>query len=709
MTSFIRAPHSGYQRGWRRMLVDMEIPSWEDAFLSLFDPIAEADLYSRAGVTSVMLSCKALTGLCFWSTKVGKMHPAIGGRDVVGETLVALGERAIAPCAYYSAIHDNWAYEAHPDWRFEPISPRHPSPSPHDRHGLCCPNNPGYRKYIADQIADLFGRYEFDCAFCDMTFWPGVCGCRHCRERFRTEAGAEIPETIRWTSAEWCDFQSARERWIGEFQAFVTDAIRRARPGIAVYHNFATGPHAWIRGLPFTVTEHSDFLGGDLYGDAVEQLVITKLMNGLSRSRPVEYMTFVTTNSYEHVRLKSIENMRSQVLRARSECAASLFIDAVDPVGTANEGVYERVREAFEPSVDFEAHLGGEPVEDVAVYFSSDSKMNYAENGSWVGDERVGWGPYPHLQAVRGASRILQRSHLPFGIITRRQINDLDRYQVVVLPNVARMDASEVAAVRDYVRRGGRVYASGYTSLVETRGVQHDDFMLADIFGLHLETEETGRIVYARPTTERVQALLEPQRYLTADPLPGALAGGVLKVRADRGSRILAMLSLPYRHPEMGHVSERNWASIHSSPPWEDTTFPVLIERRHGAGRVVYCTLDIEREDADANDRLFAGLIRDLLGRDWSLQCETHPAVWVSAFRRPEDRTIRISLLNSPPALVPTATVRLRPPGGARFVRLEEIPSGRPIRFQTASDGTLRCTIRRPPELTMLVASYRAR
>jgi hypothetical protein len=378
----------------------------------------------------------------------------------------------------------------------------------------------------------------------------------------------------------------------------------------------------------------------------------------------------------------------------------------VDPVGTANEGVYERVREAFESSVDLEAHLGGEPVEDVAVYFSSDSKMSFAENGSWVADERVGWGSYPHLQAVRGASRILQRSHLPFGIVTRRQLDDLDRYGVIVLPNVARMDRLEVAAIRHYVERGGRLYASGYTSLVETRGVLHDDFMLADIFGVHLDSEEPGRVVYARPTTRRVQALLEPQRYLTADPLPGALAGGILNVRADRGSRILAMLSLPYRHPEMGHVSERNWASIHSSPPWEDTNTPVLVERRHGAGRVVYSTLDIERENADANDRLFAGLIWDLLGRNWSLRCETHPAVWVSAFRKPEDRTVRISLLNSPPALVPKATIRLRPPEGARFVRLEEIPSGRPIRYRTGSDGTIGCTIRRPSELTMLVASY---
>jgi hypothetical protein len=685
------------------MLVDMEIPGWEDRFLTEFDPIAKADLYARAGLQSVMYVCKALTGFCFWPTKVGAMHPGLGGRDVVGETLAALRERGIAPCAYYSAIYDNWAYETYPAWAVEPILARHQEPSPHDRHGLCCPNNPGYREYIAAQIADLLDRYDFDCAFVDMTFWPGVCGCRHCRDRFRAEDSSEFPEKIDWTSPDWCAFQAARERWIGDFHRHVTDAMRRSRPGIAVYHNFAPAPHNWVLGVPFTVTEHSDFLGGDLYGDAMEQLVLTKLMNNLSSSLPVEYMTFATPTPMEHVQLKRPDHMRSQVLGALSQSAAFMFIDAVDPVGTANPRVYDRVREAFEPSVAFEPHLGGDPIEDVAVYFSSESKMSLAESGSFH-DSVFGSDPYPHLQAVRGASRILQRAHVPFGIITRRQLGDLGRYRVLVLPNVSRMDASEVKAVRDYVQGGGHLYASGYTSVVETKGVRHEDFMLADVFGVHLEGEELGRVMFAKPATAKVEALLDPQQYLSSGPLPGPLAGGVLRVRPARGTKVLATLSLPYGHPAMGTIAERNWASIHASPPWDDTETPVMVERRHGSGRVVYSSFDIERQDADANDRFFAALIEDLLGSEWSMRCDTHPEVWVTAFRDPEDRAVRVSLLNSPPAVVPAATIRLRPPPGTRFVSVEEVPAGRPVRFRTGADGTLRCTLRRLPELTMLVA-----
>jgi hypothetical protein len=288
-------------------------------------------------------------------------------------------------------------------------------------------------------------------------------------------------------------------------------------------------------------------------------------------------------------------------------------------------------------------------------------------------------------------------------VIARQQLDELDRYRVIVLPNVQRMDESEVEALRAYVKRGGRIYASGYTSLVETRGVRHDDFMLADLFGVHLESEENGTVAFAQPATAKVRAMLDPQRYLTAEPLPGSLAGGLLRLRADRGTRVLATLSLPYGQREM-RDADRNWASIHSSPPWDDTRTPVLVERRHGAGRMIYSSLDIEGEESDANDRLFAGLIDGLLDKDWSVRCETHPAVWVTAFRGPEDGTVRVSLFNGPAALVSKATLRLRPPNGTRFVAMEEAPSGRSIPFRLGTDGTLRCTLRRLPELTMIVA-----
>lgn len=699
---------SDYQQGWRRMLVDMEIPAWDERFLSEYDPIAMADLYLRARATAVMFVCKTLNGWCFWPTRVGEMHPRLEGRDVVGETIAALRERDIAACAYYSVIFDNHPAERHPDWQVTPrrVSFKQEFDGPEQRHGLCCPNSPGYRAYVADQIADLYGRYEFGASFCDMTFWPTVCRCDSCRTRYREEEGAEIPETVDWTSPQWCAFQAARERWIDDFTRHVSDAMRAQQPEISVYHNFALGPVHWICGVPFSVTEHCDFLGGDLYGDDVEQLVVMKLMHSLSRSRPAEFMTFATTDATEHIRLKSREQLRAQVTAAAAESTAFMYIEAIDPVGTAADDTYGLVGEAYEALVPFEAELGGEPLEDVGVYFSDASKMSFAENGQrW--DDFSPELDYPHLRALRGACRALQRAHVPFGVITRRQLPELDRFRVLVLPDVQRMDADEVAAVRAYVERGGRVYASRYTSLVETRGVRHDDFMLADVLGVHLEAEEPSGVVYAKPEGPATTGWLHPQRLLTVEPGAGALAGGLLRLRAAPEATALATLTLPYAHPRVGSFDDRDWASIHSFPPERDTGEPFVVEHRLGAGRAIYSAAAIEAQGDDASERLFAALVVErLLGADAAIRCDAHPTVWLSAFREPGD-ALRIALRNGPPAVVTPARLRVRPPAGRCWVALEQLPSGAALPFEL-DDGTLRCELAQVPELTMLRARHAA-
>ena len=67
-----------YQKRYRRMLLDMHIPDWDEAFLSEYDPKQMAELYERARGNEVMLYCQSHVGLCNWPTKTGKMHAGLG-------------------------------------------------------------------------------------------------------------------------------------------------------------------------------------------------------------------------------------------------------------------------------------------------------------------------------------------------------------------------------------------------------------------------------------------------------------------------------------------------------------------------------------------------------------------------------------------------------------------------------------------------------
>jgi hypothetical protein len=443
------------------MLLDMHIPDWDPSFLSRYDPAHVASLYERADVSSVMLYCNSHAGLTYWPT--AEMHPGVRGRDVVGDLLHHVHEKGIAACAYYSVVFDNRAVLDHPDWWVRPVVAGDGlGASPLLRYGVCCPNNPDYVEFTRGRIEDLLKRYAFDCLFYDMTFWPAVCGCGHCRARF----GGSFPDVVDWTSPAWCAFQSFRERSIAQFVRTIVGYAKAVRPDMPVYNNFALAVADWWPGFPFEIADEIDFTGGDMYGDHVEQLVVSKLMGNLSPRTPPEFMTSTCVNLRDHARLKDREQLRMQAFAATAVGSAMLFIDAIDPDGRTNDALYDVIGGIFAETRVYEPFLGGRPVEDVAVYHSSESRMRFAEHGAPVGRRRT--GPTPHQSAVRSACRALQRAHVPFGVITRRQLSSLSEFRVVVLPDVSRMDADEVDALREYVRSGGHVYATGMTSLTET-------------------------------------------------------------------------------------------------------------------------------------------------------------------------------------------------------------------------------------------------
>lgn len=697
------------------MLIDTQIPDWDPAFLANYDPAGMIDQVAAAGADGVMAYFQSHVGLCNWPTRSGRQHAAFAGRDPMAQTVAHAHERGLPVCAYYSVNFNNWAWREHPDWRLIPAfsSPFGGGLLVRERYGLCCLNNPDYRDFLLTQTDEITAGYDIDAFFFDMIWWMSVCLCDHCRARARAETGEDIPEVIDWLDPAWCRFQAARERWISELAALLRERVRRARPGLQVYHNFALGLANWGRGVSFSSVAGHDFLGGDFYGGRDEQLVISRLMLNLSPSRPAEFMTTVGANLAEHERLKSTQELTVQTCAAAASAAAFLMIASLDPDGGVNPVVFERISAAFARTAPYQDYLGGEPVEDIAVYCSDASKMSFAENGRSLSEGPLGGNfAYPHLAALQGACRKLQAAHLPFGVITRKQLDELARYRLVVLPNVLRMDEGEVAALRAYVAGGGRLYASQYSSLTLSDGRRGDDFMLADVFGCHFRVLEDGPVIHLKPL-DRLKAAgrmpLAGQRFLS-HWCDGA-ARGALRLGEDIEGETLATLSLPYGYPASGSVDGADWASIHSSPPWEHRATPVVVENDFGRGRAIYAAADIEAGDSAAHGALFIALLRRLLDQPSSFEAEAHPAVWMTAFDQPAAGRLVASLLNyqCEPPMIPIENIPfvLRPPAGRRFTGLRLLGEGAAA-YRLDDAGALYATARRLDDFLMYVADYEA-
>lgn len=645
-------PTQWYERTYRRSVIDMHITADDPGFLSQLDPAHYVEMLRVAQAQSTVLYGRSHVGLCLYPTALGEMHPGLHGRDTLAELLGLCREHHIGVALYFSLIFDNWSYDHDPDWRIVNANGRQAGEG--SRYGVCCPNSP-YRDFVAALVEEVCGRYDFEGMRFDMTFWPTVCYCRHCGARFAREVGGELPRVVNWEDPRWVAFQRKREEWLADFAALQTATVRRCKPAASVEHQASTYAHSWRLGVTTKLVPQNDFLQGDFYGDAVQGSFARKLFYNLSPNRPGGFETSIAVELRNYTTLKSPELLACKAHAALADASAFVFIDSIDPVGTLNEAVYERMGRVFAETSAYEPYVGGELRQDIAVYLSTESKFDPADNGKAVDDPHAS-PQLPHVEAAVSATRSLLEHHLPFGVITRRNLGQLARHKVVVLPNVLMMDREEAEAIRAYVGAGGNVYASRFTSLTTPDGRRQDDFLLGDVLGAAYRGETRERFTYIAPAVDSAGSI-SPAELFGDYSVRYPLGMPVSQVRIERlpGAVTLGELVLPYSDP----ADPRHFSSIHNDPPGVYTGQPAMLLNRYGEGKAIYCAFEIETFDPAR--AFFIRLLR-LLAGPLSFEADAPKPVEMTLFDQPDRARWIISLLNFQKDLpnIPVEAVRVR-------------------------------------------------
>ncbi len=78
-----------YPHAYRRAVVDMHIPDWDEAFLAKFDAKRYARALVEAKAQLIVAYAQSHVGLFNYPTKVGKQHGGWKGRDGFGAILEA--------------------------------------------------------------------------------------------------------------------------------------------------------------------------------------------------------------------------------------------------------------------------------------------------------------------------------------------------------------------------------------------------------------------------------------------------------------------------------------------------------------------------------------------------------------------------------------------------------------------------------------------
>jgi hypothetical protein len=564
----------------------MHIDDWSPEFLSKFSADEYYGNLVKAKVWSAMVYLQSHVGLCYWPTDSGLMHGAFRGRgDAVKRLVDKCRAGGMSVTGYYSLIFNTWAEILHPEWRiikdggkswYEEGS----------RYGLCCPNNPEYRAFALAQIKEISEYFTLDGMFYDMTYWEHVCRCPACKKRWADEVGGEMPAED-WGDASWKLFVQKRQLWLAEFARLITDKTREDMPGVTVQHNCsAMVSMGWVSGQTERISDLCDFTGGDLYGDLYSHIFVCKYYMGLTNNPPFEYQTCRVNNRlYQHTVTKTEEMLTQEVLLTAAYHGASMLIDAIDPDGSMDGRVYEKIGRVFASQSVYEPYMGrGEYLADVGVVFDAEAKH---------GDESRGYGN--QSCSVR-AAKTLAECRVACGVAAGK----LEGYKAVVAPDMGMMSAEAVKNLTDYVKNGGKLYFSGLGNAEIFR-----EFFGAEYLGV---TEET--VTYAAPAREYEGLFGEfNQKY----PVHSYYRQPLFEKAS--GAEVLAHIALPYTVPggKIYAPGGHKFASIHSDPPGKLTGYPSVMMKGYGKGAILWSGIPVENEERVNYKRIFTAFLGLLL------------------------------------------------------------------------------------------------
>lgn len=636
-----------YQNSYRRNLVDMHIEDWDKEFLSKFDPKEYIENMKKAQVKTCMIYANNHVGTCFWPTKTGHIHNNMPqGRDWFGETVALAKKEGMDAVGYYTLVFTNYEYATHPEWRIrdaEGKGTRDRVPGLggrllNGRYGTLCVNNQEYREYVAGHVKDLVTHYDLEGIFFDMNFWPMVCYCDSCMAKYRAETGKEIPRTVDWDDPEWVAYARARERWLIESALYFTNTVKSLDPEMTVEHNFVGFMGNWMAGYTDMLSEAADFNSGDFYGNMAYQNFVGKMHNAMSKHMPFEFMAArCYPGLWDHTSIKPKDMLYLENCMALANGGAFLFIDAINPDGTMVPEVYEMMGEIFEETKAYEPFMGGRLKANVAVYLSTNSKPDADEKPvdaarmlDHVDLGRRAFQPSNHITASVGATDILKEAHIPYAVLTKKNLKNLDDYEVLVLSSITQLDQEEEETIRKWVMEGGKLYLSTAVALPFAEKL--------------LDAEYTGGtkedVTYLYPTGPG-KFLMEGTTNLTA-PVTCLQRQKLLELRAD--GEVLAKPGLPYTDP----ADSTRFSSIHSNPPAKSIDGAAMVLRKIGKGKVFYTAVQIEAAGMEyvSQRKMFRNIVEHLIDGKVAFRSNAAPYVDFTLVDQKEHSRLLLSFVN---------------------------------------------------------------
>ncbi len=400
----------------------------------------------KAGhVNSITVFSKCHHGWSYHPTEVNKMHPHLDF-DLLGAQLEACAEIGVRAPVYVSAGFDEKEVAAHPDWLLwhtpEGITEEYLGRA---SYHLFCYNTP-YLDLLAAQVEEVMQKYNPCEIFLDISN-VRICHCPACRAEI--ESLGEDPE-------DPAALLRQGERVYARYCRRMAEAVHKYNPDTAIFHNAGNitrgrrdladfDTHLELESLPTGGWGYDHFPMSAAYVRTLGKEFLG--MTGKFHTTWGEFGGFKHPNALRYEAALSIA------------CGAKCSVgDQLHPDGEMNLSTYRLIGAAYAEVEAKEAWCADvTSVADIAVLSSE------AVNGPQDRDKQF---------ADVGANRVLLEGKYLYDILDLE--TDLAPYKLVILPDNIRLDETLAGRLRQYLKNGGKILATGESGLWADR----DEFAL---------------------------------------------------------------------------------------------------------------------------------------------------------------------------------------------------------------------------------------
>jgi hypothetical protein len=420
--------------------------------------------------------------VAYYPTKIPLHYRSqwLGAGDAFGDLVAGcrkLNMVVIARTDPHAAHQD--VCDQHPDWiavNAEGQKIRHPVMP---ELWITCALGPYNFDFMTSVTKEIVALYKVDGVFSNRWSGSGMCYCEHCRENFHTASGLDLPRTNNPHDPSRRAYIGWRQDRLFELWRLWDGEIRKLNPAARYIPNSGGGAGADLNMK--TIGELAPILFADRQarsgvtppwangknGKEYRSTMGAKPIGGIFSVGVEEpYRWKDSVQSAPEIRLWVLDGIANGLRPWFTKFAGSL-----------NDRRWLRVVEdLYVWHHRNERYLRNQrPLARVAMVYSQQTSHFY---GAQQARQKVEDHTLGYYQA-------LIEARIPFEMVHDQLLDaaHIDRFKVLIFPNIAALSSGQCAQIRDYVQRGGSIVATHETSLYDEWGERRADFGLADLFG----------------------------------------------------------------------------------------------------------------------------------------------------------------------------------------------------------------------------------